>query len=913
MTLDYVVWTIQKELRQGMAQQQRRLSEETLGTIEEGLAPVHELIEKVENKVTKGIQAALTNVQGLSEGQEELERSIGQMATGAEILRSRVFAIEEKIAELERRAGPCSFPAPSGLAKLKYRAGTPHAPSSMSSCILAPSEVELPKSRFEELGVDPTSYGTVVIPTTTSVTWGSPGTMSSTKEGPKCRRCIQGPSWHGGHDRSDPACALHGSTVRNGGEALAYLRRHQAKPTTPTTRSTGSKPTASTTRGSTKASTTRSTKRTLTISTTRGQAKQGPPRPRQPQTHSSSSGSSSSSDSATQPPSGEQLPLPATTGTQHEGTVQGLAQPVSPGPWGPQDEEFEQEAWSSILGYVPGIPHQEKPPRKNKNPGEQAEGAQKTTAEEQAAGPPPAAQPPEVSEVTNLTAPTRGVLRGLSPLAAGAARAIPQATHVSVKHDDGVYYQKAAQRGSEHEAQRTHDSTEPTKTTLDNHNNCDDYLPAPGPAFETQPPPALLVPPGGQTPQHRGLHPDQDAFEDAYPTDEARDQPHEARGDPPGTAKDDAEEPDWSRDSQDEADEGMGDDIANYDMPGPSHGTWGTERPAEPDGAPPSRPASNHGSREALSAEEMRTERNRRARAEWREWRRQQRRRGGDGATTTPPQRKDPRHAGGGSCTDLRRIEYVENKITEGIKTTLDDIQELTEGQEKLEKFLSQTIAGTELLQQRILALEEKLAEFQHVAGPCTLPAPVSRTKPQHRTGIPQVPLNLASCSLALSEVGFFSSLEERSPNPTSNGTVAIPTTTSATWSSSGRTTPMTEKQKCRRCTQGPSWHGGHNRADPSCILHGSTVRNGGEALAYLRRHHASSTGTTTRSSGSTPASRFPLEQQRRQQHRQQLGRGDSTAQRGTTNITDAFGDPGRGSPSRPGPARFARALGPAR
>ena len=160
MTLDYVVWTIQKELRQGMAQQQRRLSEETLGTIEEGLAPVHELIEKVENKVTKGIQAALTNVQGLSEGQEELERSIGQMATGTEILRSRVFAIEEKIAELERRAGPCSLPAPSGRAKLKYRAGTPHAPSSMSSCILAPSEVELPKSRFEELGVDPTSYGT---------------------------------------------------------------------------------------------------------------------------------------------------------------------------------------------------------------------------------------------------------------------------------------------------------------------------------------------------------------------------------------------------------------------------------------------------------------------------------------------------------------------------------------------------------------------------------------------------------------------------------------------------------------------------------------------------------------------------------------------------------------------------------
>ena len=628
MTLDYVIQTLQKELRKGMEQQQQRLSKETLNAIEEGLAPVHELIEKVENKATKGIQATLANAKGLSKGQEELERSIGHMTTGTAILRSRVFAIEEKIAELERHAGPCSLPAPSGRATLKHRAGTPHAPSSMSSCILAPCGVELPKSRWEELGADPTSYGTVVIPTPTSGTWGSPGSMTSTKEGPRCRRCIQGPSWHGGHDRSDPACTLHGSKVRNGGEALAYLRRHQATQPTPTT--TGSKPTASTTRGSTKASTTRSTKRTLTTSTTRGQAKQDPPRPRQSRAQSSSPSSSSSSDNATQPPRGEQLPLPATTGTQHGSAVQGLAQPVSPGPWGPQDEEFEQEAWSSILGYVPGIPHQEKPPRKTKNPGEQAEGARKTTAVEQAAGPPPAAQPPppEAPEVTNLAAPPRGVLRGLSPLAAGAARAIPEATPVPVKLGDGIYYQEAAPRGSENEAQQMHNNTELTKTIRDNHNNSDDYLHAPGPVFATQPPPALLVPPGGPTPLHRGLHPNHDAFEDAYPTDEARDQRLEARGDPPGTAKDDAEEPDWSRDSQDEADEGKDDDTANFDTPGPSHGTRGSERPAEPDGAPPSRPGSNHGSREDLSAEEMRTERNRRARAEWREWRRQQRRRG---------------------------------------------------------------------------------------------------------------------------------------------------------------------------------------------------------------------------------------------------------------------------------------------
>ena len=116
-----------------------------------------------------------------------------------------------------------------------------------------------------------------------------------------------------------------------------------------------------------------------------------------------------------------------------------------------------------------------------------------------------------------------------------------------MKHGDGVYYQKAAPPGSEHEAKGTHDSLEPTKMTLDTHNNYDDYLPALEPAIDAQLRPALLVPPGGRAPQHRGLHPDQDVFEDAYPTGEAHDHPHEASGDTAGTAKDEAEEPDWSR------------------------------------------------------------------------------------------------------------------------------------------------------------------------------------------------------------------------------------------------------------------------------------------------------------------------------------------------------------------------------
>ncbi|CAE7210909.1 esiB, partial [Symbiodinium microadriaticum] len=291
----------------------------------------------------------------------------------------------------------------------------------------------------------------------------------------------------------------------------------------------------------------------------------------------------------------EQLPLSKSTGTQLGSAGQSLAQPVSPGPWGPQDEEFEQEAWTSILGYAPG---RDQEPRG-------AEGDHKTTA----TGPPPVAQPPppKAHAATNLGTPTRGVLRGLSPLAAGAARAVPATTPVPAKLGDGTDYQKAAPKDSEHEARQMHNNTELIETTRDNHNNPDDYLHAQGLVFATQPPPTLLVPPGGPMPPHRGLHPNHDAFEDAYPTD-----------------VDAAEEPDWSRDSQDETDEEKDDDTTNLDKPGPSHGTRGSERPAEPVGAPPARP----GSREDLTAEETRMERNRRARAEWREWRRQQRRRG---------------------------------------------------------------------------------------------------------------------------------------------------------------------------------------------------------------------------------------------------------------------------------------------
>ncbi|OLP89053.1 Suprabasin [Symbiodinium microadriaticum] len=389
MTLGDVIQTLQQELRKGMEQQQQRLTKETLDAIEKGLAPVHELIEKVENKATKGIQATLANAKGLSKGPQR------------------------------RRSPRISATAPNSTADTYYHRGQ-----------------------------------------------------------------IDG-LYYQGNDNG-----VYNPIHQKNADDLYY-------------------------QGTTKA--------------------------------------------------GEQLPLSATTGTQKGSAGQSLAQPVSPGPWGPQDEEFEQEAWTSILGYVPG---RDQEPRG-------AEGDHQTTA----TGPPPAAQPPppKAHAATNLATPTRGVLRGLSPLAAGAARAVPAATPVPVKLGDGTDYRKAAPKGSEHEARQTHNNTELIETIRDNHNNSDDYLHAQGPVF------------------------------DAYPTDE-----------------DAAEEPDWSRDSQDEADEEKGDDTTNLDKPGPSYGTRGSERPAEPVGAPPTRP----GSREDLTAEETRTERNRRARAEWREWRRQQRRRG---------------------------------------------------------------------------------------------------------------------------------------------------------------------------------------------------------------------------------------------------------------------------------------------
>ena len=40
---------------------------------------------------------------------------------------------------------------------------------------------------------------------------------------------------------------------------------------------------------------------------------------------------------------------------------------------------------------------------------------------------------------------------------------------------------------------------------------------------------------------------------------------------------------------------------------------------------------------------------------------------------------------------------------------------------------------------------------------------------------------------------------------------------------------------QCRRCSEGPSFHGGHGQKDPKCLLHGCTAVNAAEIQTYLR------------------------------------------------------------------------------
>ena len=617
LTMDSIAYAIRSELRQGMEQQQRRLSEKTRGTLEEGLAPICVRIEDVENKVTEGIKTTLDDIQELTEGQEKLEKFLSQTIAGTELLQQRILALEEKLAEFQHEAGPCTLPAPVSRTRPQHRTGTPQAPLNLASRSLAPSEVGF-FSSLEERSTNPTSNGTVVIPTTTSATWSSSGRTTPMTEKQKCRRCTQGPSWHGGHNRADPSCTLHGSTVRNGGEALAYLRRHHARSTETTARSSGSTLSTSITRSPT-APTARSPGSTPATPTTRTapkrrRAKRHPKGPQRSQPHGSSSSSkgSSSNDSSSEEktllPSGEQPTPPMPSGTRKEEPLQGQAQPVSPGPWGPQDEEFEREAWNSILDYVPDNTNQPQPPPRT---------PEATRGDQSSQG-----GKPEHRTSATKPALTTGTFRGMSPLEAGAARAIPPVTTQPVEHKDDTCYQEATLQRSEREDEETLTHQMPTKTIRETHINDAYYPKEPTTTFEAQQPTAQLVPPGGRAPQHRGLHPDQDVFEDTPSTDEkleAHEQAQNDRGELPGTTQPRDEEPDWSRDSQDASEEETENDTSIQRTPDLTRSSWGARRPAEPEGPPP--PG-------ARLRGETRKERNRRDREEWRQRRRIRRRLG---------------------------------------------------------------------------------------------------------------------------------------------------------------------------------------------------------------------------------------------------------------------------------------------
>ena len=617
LTMDSIAYAIRSELRQGMEQQQRSLSEKTRGTLKEGLAPICVRTEDVENKVTEGIQTTLDDIQELTEGQEKLEKVLSQTIAGTELLQHRILALEKKLAEFQREAGPCTLPAPVTRTCLQHRTGIPQVPLNFASCSLALSEVGF-FSSLEERSTNPTSNGTVVIPTTTSATWSSSGRTTPMTEKQKCRRCTQGPSWHGGHNRADPSCTLHGSTVRNGGEALAYLRSHHARSTGTTTRSSGSTLTTSTTR-SPAAPTARSPGSTPATPTTRKapkqkRAKQHPKGPQRSQplgSPASSKGGSSTDSSAeeeTRLPRGEQPTPPMSSGTRKEDPLQGQAQPVSPGTWGPQDEEFEREAWSSILDYVPNNTNPPQPPPRN---------PEATRRDQSSQG-----GKPEHRTSATKPALTTGMFRGMSPLEAGAARATPPVTTQPVEHKGDTCYQEATlqRSGCEGEEILTHQL--PTKPIRETDTNDAYYPKAPTTTFEAQQPTAQLVPPGGAAPRNWGLHPDQDVFEDTPATDKKRETHEHAQNDSgelPGTTQPVDEEPDWSRDSPEASEEETENDASSQRTPDLTCSSWGATRPAEPEGPPPPR---------AQRRGETRKERNRRDREEWRQRRRIRRRLG---------------------------------------------------------------------------------------------------------------------------------------------------------------------------------------------------------------------------------------------------------------------------------------------
>ena len=231
----------------------------------------------------------------------------------------------------------------------------------------------------------------------------------------------------------------------------------------------------------------------------------------------------------------------------------------------------------------------------------------------------PPTQPPDATEgacdsqesqqQSTTVPPTSrtGVIRGLTPLEAGAARAIPrtvtaetsafeehhpqpkQHVRIATECSNYVYSQTDVQETDASHAY--HEDTELPGKARQRH-----LLPAAGGPTPTSTPwTAQLVPPDAGI----GEQTEADFF-------------HQE------------EQVDWGRDSHDET-EGSQEEAGDSGQPA---GAWGSQRPAEPSGPPPTQRPNNQPRRRAPLAEAARVARNRQDRAEWRERRRLRRRMG---------------------------------------------------------------------------------------------------------------------------------------------------------------------------------------------------------------------------------------------------------------------------------------------
>ena len=317
--------------------------------------------------------------------------------------------------------------------------------------------------------------------------------------------------------------------------------------------------------------------------------------------------------------------------------------------------------FNELMAWTPPPRSQARGKKKNKRHGRKHQTQPKPATtednsiaqEEQVAIAPPT-QPPDATEgacdsqesqqQSTTVSPTSrtGVIRGLTPLEAGAARAIPrtvtaetsafeehhpqpkQHVRTATECSNYVYSQTDVQETDASHAY--HEDTELPGKARQRH-----LLPAAGGPTPTSTPwTAQLVPPDADETQLRGLHPQVDVFEEtASPADEhtgTKDCPQNS-GIGEQTEADffhRQEEVDWGRDSHDET-EGSQEEAGESEQPA---GAWGSQRPAEPSGPPPTQRPSNQPRRRAPLTEAARVARNRQDRAEWRERRRLRRRMG---------------------------------------------------------------------------------------------------------------------------------------------------------------------------------------------------------------------------------------------------------------------------------------------